>query len=308
MDKLIYIVTTIILPVFVIISAGFGLKKALDFDISSISKVLFYLVIPSLVFTKIYSTPLDGAQILTIFLFGIAIIISMFVLSFIISRVRGHSKTMTASFQLSTMFMNSGNYGLPVVELVFSADPFATSVQVIVLITQNVFNYTLGIFLVSRSSMPLSSALKQMLSYPMLYAIVLGLLLGRLDIPIWEPIWIPLTKMASALIPLALFTLGAQIARVRLFERVGDVVLSAFCRLVASPIIAFLLISLAGIEGVFAKVLLISASMPTAVNTALIAVELKNESQFASQAVLFSTVASIITVTFTIFFSTILFC
>jgi hypothetical protein len=43
--------------------------------------------------------------------------------------------------------------------------------------------------------------------------------------------------------------------------------------------------------------------MPTALNTALLSIEFRNEQTFASQAVLFSTLASMLTVTGTIAFA-----
>ncbi len=193
--------------------------------------------------------------------------------------------------------------GLPVIELVFNSNPFATAVQVIVITTQNIFNFTLGIFLVSRGKTHWKTALARTLRYPMIYAIVLGLLLRGLHIDIWEPIWVPLEKIGGALVPMALFSLGAQLANVELVKDITDVVLSAVCRLVAAPVIAYLLILLFGLSGIVAQVLLISSSMPTAVNTALIAIELDNRPDFASQAVFLSTICSIITVTATVYFA-----
>jgi predicted permease len=74
-----------------------------------------------------------------------------------------------------------------------------------------------------------------------------------------------------------------------------------------APLIAVLLLKLFHFSGIAARTLLISTSMPTAVNTALIALEFNNEPQFASQAVLFSTLLSIATVSFSIYGSVILF-
>ncbi|MDY0394104.1 hypothetical protein RWE15_05945 [Virgibacillus halophilus] len=43
------------------------------------------------------------------------------------------------TFSNSVMFFNSGNYGVPVNDLVFKSDPVAMSVQVIMLTLQNIF-------------------------------------------------------------------------------------------------------------------------------------------------------------------------
>jgi len=54
-------------------------------------------------------------------------------------------------------------------------------------------------------------------------------------------------------------------------------------------------------------VLLISYSVPTAVNTALIAVECGNNQDFASQEVMISTILSGVTLTLAIYIARILF-
>jgi predicted permease len=47
--------------------------------------------------------------------------------------------------------------------------------------------------------------------------------------------------------------------------------------------------------------------MPTAVNTALLAMEFDNEPRFASQTVFYTTILSVVTVSFTIYLGSILF-
>jgi predicted permease len=78
-------------------------------------------------------------------------------------------------------------------------------------------------------------------------------------------------------------------------------------RLVLGPILAFLLIYLFRFHGVIAQTVLISYSVPTAVNTALIAVECNNNQSFASQVVMMSTVFSAATLSIAIFAARILF-
>lgn len=59
-----------------------------------------------------------------------------------------------------------------------------------------------------------------------------------------------------------------------------------FTRLIMGPILALILIYVLGFDGVIAQTVLISYSVPTAVNTALIAVECNNNQNFASQEVM----------------------
>lgn len=66
-------------------------------------------------------------------------------------------------------------------------------------------------------------------------------------------------------------------------------------------------IALWGLSGVAAQIMLIANAVPTAVNTALIAVECKNCPEFAAQTVMVSTLLSVLTLTFFIFLARLIY-
>ncbi|MEJ6950731.1 AEC family transporter [Natronospora cellulosivora (SeqCode)] len=119
--------------------------------------------------------------------------------------------------------------------------------------------------------------------------------------------WPSLEYLQNGLIPVALLTLGTQLYRTKFSFKNKDVYIASITRLLGGPILAFLLLNLMGIDGVMAQVLFISSSVPSAVNTALIAVEFNNEPDFASQVVMTSTLLSAITLTIVIYLSQYLF-
>ena len=86
-----------------------------------------------------------------------------------------------------------------------------------------------------------------------------------------------------------------------------DVFLAAMIRLMIGPALALGFILLFGMDGIPAQVLFISASVPTAVNTALIAVESKNHPDFATQVVILTTMLSALSMTAVIFLANRLF-
>lgn len=301
MAQIYSILSNIILPILFILITGYVLQKLIKFDPAVFTKVIFYILAPCLIFSRLYRTILSFREFALVVIFAITIIVVMGILSYPVSLIRKFPPSMRPAFALSIMFYNSANYGLPVVELVFTQNPVATSVQIMILTVQNIVNMTLGIFLVSKGQVDFKGSLRRMMRYPMIYAVVLAFAMRGLHIPIWQPLWTSIERISSALVPVALITLGANIARTRLNYRLFDVIISAVFRLLAAPLIALLLIKLFHFSGIVAETLLISTSMPTAVNTALIALEFRNEPQFASQAVLFSTLLSIVTVSFSIY-------
>ncbi|MDA1191382.1 MAG: AEC family transporter, partial [Candidatus Poribacteria bacterium] len=107
---------------------------------------------------------------------------------------------------------------------------------------------------------------------------------------------VPVGRIASVLAPLGLVTLGAQIATVDRIERWSPLILSSVTRLLIGPAIGFGLAYAFGLSGMIAQALVVSSSVPTAINTALLSIEFDNEKNFAAQAVMLSTLLSIVTV------------
>ena len=86
-----------------------------------------------------------------------------------------------------------------------------------------------------------------------------------------------------------------------------EVYLSVLVRLLGGPIIALFFIYLFQLRGVIAQVVMISSALPTAVNTALIAIEYDNYPNFASQAVVVSTLFAAVSLVFMIYIARIIF-
>lgn len=196
---------------------------------------------------------------------------------------------------------------MPVNDLVFRGDPFAMSIQVIVLMFQNIFIFSYGIF--SLQSMD-TGKLRAAIGYfkmPVMYAMLLGLSMNALDLSVPEFVWVPVNYIADGMIALALLTLGAQVAQLKLTAGLKTVYYSLTLRLLVSPLVALGLIFFFGMSGVTAQALLIASSMPTAVNSAVIAQEYENHPDMAAQIVLFSTIASAFTVSLVIFVARIMF-
>ena len=103
--------------------------------------------------------------------------------------------------------------------------------------------------------------------------------------------------MAEALIPVMLLTLGIQLAamgRPRIERHVAAV---SAVRLLAGPLAAVLVAAVMGLSGIARDAGIIQASMPAAVLTSLIALEHDLLPDFVTTVVLFSTLASAVTLT-----------
>ena len=307
MLELFTIFKDIILPIFIVMAIGFILQKKFTMDISTLSKLNIYFVVPAFIFVKLYSTQFSASLFGKVLLFFILLVIILYAISTLFAKILGLDRGKKTTFTNSTMFFNSGNYGVPVNELAFKGDPFAMSIQVIVLTLQNILTFSYGIFALQSVN---TSKWKAMIGYfkmPVLYAMGAGLICNALNIQVPAVILVPANMIANAMIGLALLTLGAQVARIQFKAALSAVYSSLTIRLIISPIIALFIIWLFRVDGMTAQALLIASAMPTSVNSAVIAEEYKNYPEFAAQVVLFSTIISAFTVSFVIYLAGILF-
>lgn len=307
-----------IIPIFTLIVLGFILSKKFDIDIRSLSKLNFYLLVPAFIFVNLYTTTIS-LDMLKVLYCSVLLMISNDMIGRMIAKIRHYDVGMTNAFKNSIMFNNSGNIGLSLIILVFSSAPFvvdgktpylneAITAQIIILVFQNITTNTLGFYNAGRASLKAKDSIKKVLSMPAIYAIPLAIILKSIDFDFTATIiWPVLDYLRNAFVPMVLITLGVQLSKTKFDLRNIDVHISAFTRLIIGPILTTLFIYIVGFTGVVAQTLFIAYAVPTAVNTALIAVECDSCQDFASQAVMVSTLFSGVTLTLAIYIARVIF-
>jgi len=306
MSLIFYILSHNILPLFTLIGVGILLDKKFRLDINTLTKINFYLFVPAFAFVNLYETKIE-IDALKAMIIAVLILIINTLISFFLAKVRHYDRGMRNAFQNSIMFYNSGNFGVPLITLVFSSGMYAVgsdnpylnialTTQIMVLVVQNVAVNTLGFYNAASSNMHWKKAVINVLKMPTIYSITLAFILKAVPYDMTQLwIWPALRYAKNGLISIALLTLGVQLSRTKFDFTSKKVYLAVFCRLIIGPVIAFGLVKLFLLDGVMAQALIISSAVPTAVNTALIAVECKNHPDYASQVVLVSTLMCSVT-------------
>jgi malate permease and related proteins len=318
MSIFLHILGNNVVPIFLLIGLGFVLSKKFDLNIYTLSKLNFYLFAPGFIFYNIYVTDLH-LNMLKVLFFCIIYMIFSDMLARIIAKVRKYDLSLANTFKNSIMFNNAGNIGLSLIVLVFSNSPYMVNGQtpylnqavttiIIIMVFMNLSSNTLGFYNAGRGKMNLKDSIRQIFIMPSIYVIILVFLLRYIKFDITStPLWPAIEYVKGGLVPMALLTLGVQLSKTKFDFRNRDVHIVVFTRLIIGPILALIFIYLFGFKGITAQTLLIGYSLPTAVNTALIAVESNNNQDFASQAVMLSTICSSITLILSIYLARVLF-
>lgn len=290
-----------VIPLSIMIGFGIALQRAFHLDIRTLSKLNFYFLSPAMLFTMIYESTFTAAIVGKVLLFFFLFYLSLIAVTEIVIRLRRISGGMPSAMRNSVIFYNSANFAIPLNQLVFAANPFTMSIQLIIMVFQSVLPNTLGIYMINAHKMKAAEALKIVLTFPTIYVVPFALLMKSFEVPIPEPIYTPLTYIAQAFIAMALMTLGAQLGSMKWSLSKFDLLFfSNSLRLLVSPAIGFLIVWALGYDGLLAQALVLSCAVPTSLASVLLAVEFDNEPDFASQAVFSSTVLSIFTVTLVI--------
>ncbi len=310
MNIFLFVIFNNIIPIFIIVYLGYLLASKFKLDIFTLSKVYIYLFIPTLAFVKVYQTEIN-MEFLKAMLFGIIMVILLAGVGWIMSKILKHKLSMSTALSNSIMLYNSANFGLPLIMLVFGNTPYADyaiSIQIMILVVQSLTTYSIGFLNAGRGQMNYIDTLRVIVRMPAIYAIIAAVFCRQLSVDLTQYFfWPSIEYLKNGLVPIALITLGAQLHNTKFNFRNWDVYIASLVRLIGGPILAYLLINIMGIDGIMGQVLFISSAVPTAVNTALMAVEFNNEPDFASQVVMTSTIFSAITLSIVIYLSQFLF-
>jgi len=300
MNYFIFILTNILLPIFIQIFLGYIIKKVTDFNNKSLAVIQFYIIIPALLFVSMYNAKIDRDVAIKISLHSLIIFVLLYILSIAVCKIFKYDKRTTSSFANSICLYNSGNFCLPLVQILYN-NPIAVSVQIVIMTVQSIVTNTVGIYSISSGEKSVKDGILEVMKVPMIYCIIIALALRGTGIKVAEPIMNSMSSLGSAMVPVALISLGAQLAETKYSFKMPKVYFSNFIRLIISPILAYILVIILGLRGMAAEIAVISSAAPTAVNSVLLAIQYDSDPDFASQAVFFSTIISSITVTLVIF-------
>jgi len=289
-----FLLLNVLTPIFLQVGAGVLIQKRFPLDIGSLGKVQFYVFIPALVFGSIYRTPLGSAQLLSILECNLAVFTVLLVCGWIVARLLRLHAAQKPGFYNAICLYNSGNYCIPLIQLLYNT-PFSYSIQIVVLLLQSTLTNTFGVLNTGPKGQRISEMLIGLLRMPATLAMLIALLFRASGWVVWTPVEESLNALSQGLVPLALVTLGAQLASAKVPRPAPLVYLSSLMRLFGGPLLAWGMVSLLGIHGVAGQVIVICAGAPSAVNTVLLAIEFKGNAEFASQTVMLSTLLSAIT-------------
>ena len=295
MNSLLALFANNILPILIVAAVGSLLQRVFQLNARTLSQTIIYVLTPCLVFVNLVSSDIAASDMLRMVSLALFLLVSMGLLSFIFSRLLRLPARLASIFILTTTFMNSGNFGLPFTNFTLGSDGLAWAS--IFFVTSVIMLNTAGVYVATAGAYSPLAALRKLATFPALYAIPLALIVRAAEFVIPLPIWRPIELLSDATVPTMLLLLGMQIASNGIPKQKELIALTTSLRLLASPLIAWMLALILGLGGVARDAALIEAAMPTAVFTAVLAHEFDLDSSFATGAIFATTILSPLTLT-----------
>ena len=287
-QRLLPIFVETVLPVFLIAFAGYLLAWRMTIDGRSLGRLLFYLATPSLVFRSLYTTQVDFATMQQVAIVAASVASLAGVAGWFVGFDQSRRERM--AIVLTSGIANNGNMGIPICFFAFGETGLALGT--LYYVVASFWNNTLGVVVASAGQASVATALRNSLQVPVLYAAIIGLLLNQVGGEVPTPIYRAVDLMANAAVPGMLALLGIQLRASPLWQGQAVIWRSAVVKLVAAPLLALLLCTVLAVGGVERDVIILQASMPTAVMAAVLATEYDTAPHLVAAVIFMTTLLS----------------
>ncbi len=286
----------VILPIFLVAGAGFLLGRLSRLDATLLTRVVLYLLGPALIFRSLYTSIVAGEDVLRIAGFVVILQIALLIVARVLGRALKWEDDTRAAGSLVMTFANCGTYGLAV--LLFAYGEAGFTLGVVYMLTSSLLQATLGVGIGAwHKGMRIRAWLGQAARVPWLYAFLLALFVRAIGWDLPTGVYRGIDLLAAAAIPVQLVVLGIQLARVPLRGIAEEAVWLTGLKLVVPPLLAWGLTALLGADGLLRSVLIVEASMPSAINALILSTHFNRRPELAATVVFLTTAFSLGTLT-----------
>jgi predicted permease len=284
-----------ILPILLIAGIGFLGGKYLNIQARTLSRVVFHIFSPCLIFNLLVNSQLGGDDILRMAGFTSAVVLSMVIIAYLIGKAMRLKREMIAALVLTTMALNAGNYGLSLSLFAFGEKGLAQAS--VFFVTTAFLTYSLGVIVASMGKEKFLTAILNLFKVPAIYALMLAILFLWREWALPIPLERTITILGDAAIPTMLILLGLQLQSNQRSYQVPALIAANGLRLVGGAILGLFFASLFGLKGVAFQAGVVEAATPTAVLSTVLSTEYEIEPAFVTTVVFSTTLLSPLTLT-----------
>lgn len=290
------VLTDIILPVFAVAGIGGVLGRRLGLDLHTLQRATFYLFSPALVFDGLAAVEIETSVLVQLALVSVVVFVVNAMTGLVWARFRSSSPPSRAAIAMCGAVPNHGNMGLPIAFFAFGS----TGLEIATVV------FVIGVLLASTAAIALAtfafehgtsrSVALAPFRYPTVYAAAAGLAVNLLGMRLPTAATSAVSTLGQASIPLMLVVLGMSF-HVPSLDNVSDQLFITANRMVAAPLVAWMMTRQLDFTDLTTDVVILMAAMPVAVNATILARQLGTDIGISVRAVVVSTSLSTVTLT-----------
>ena len=295
----------IVLPIFLILSLGYILKKLKILDeltTKNMNSVNFKVFLPLLLFYNVYKTDLSVVFNPKLLIFSIISVILVFLLLFIIIPLLEKDNRKRGVIIQGIFRSNFVIFGVPVCEALFGQNATGVASMLIAIVVP-LFNFLAVICLeiYRGGNINFKKIIKGIITNPLIIASIIGLFFIYFKIKLPTPIEKTINDISKIATPLAFILLGSSFTFSAFSLYIKQLSITILGKLIIVPGIVLYIAALLGFRNVELTCLLSVFASPTAVSSYTMAEQMDGDSILAGQIVVLTSIISIITVFLWIF-------
>ncbi|MDM8536389.1 AEC family transporter [Desulfobacterales bacterium HSG17] len=262
------------------------------------NRLVFHIAIPAMIFRSISKGSLKSNFDINVLAITLVSLILFFFFALIIGKITHIQKNQFATFLQSSFHGNLGYIGLAVAYY-FLGDQGLASASILagfVMILQNFLAViVLQNYSKQASRKKIGTLLLKIIKNPVIVTAIAGILFSASGLALPLVISRSLDILSGLALPLALLLIGASLSFEMMRSRIFPVLYAGIMKLILLPGLGFVLYKFRSIEPQDYLPGLILLASPTATIAYVMAKEMGGDSDFASAAISFSTLLSLIT-------------
>jgi predicted permease len=295
----------VVLPVFLIIALGFGIRRVNFVDkffLEKISHLAYFVAVPALLIWKIGTASFDLN-------FNPRLILGCYLTvggcglgAYGIARLLRLPPREVGSFTQGAFWGNFTYIGLPIVLAAYGEEGLQRG-GVLIGFLSPLVNAAAVLALIGplkgtidwKSVVDLRNAL---LTNPIILSCFVGLLLSRFSVPFPTFAVNFLRFLSDLALPLALIAMGGNLSFEKIRKDYKATAFACFCKLFLMVLLGWFLLPRLGVRGLDFKVGIMLMACPTAFSTYLLSTKLGDDKSLMSSDIMVSTLLSMVTLSF----------
>jgi len=291
------ILTKVTLPIITLVAAGYAMQGRLKLDIGTLNRVQVYVVMPCFLVHFLASAKQPISSVWPVFYFGAVMFLLLIPIGWLTALIFRQRASLGPMMGLATAYANVGFFGIPVTLLAFGPDYLIH--QSVLTALMSILVCTVGVWLLAPAGEGGGWAkLRIAFETPLIPSVLLGLSLRGLEVELPTVVGQPLQFLGSIFTPLALYTLGAQVAASKVLKVEWlPQALALVLKFLIAPALTWWVCRFMEFPRDVADVLVVAAATPVGVLVTIFAAEYRHEPEFIATAVVVSTALSPLFVT-----------